>query len=290
MNSSSSDYLSVKKRKLFMHNNPNKSCSAYIENKQFKNIQTCTPKNIEYNQRFSIVLPNGPLAYGIPNEYFNYNSQYDYRKYEIPNEFFNDNIQYEYRNYEKEWEDFYRYHGYTFSYSQQPLYASDPYLSDHNYQQILASPIIVSVKKLTVDFIAGKYEKLTKILTMEKVMKITKDIKKMNFKFSNQLTQQFVKAYMENFNIIVDFLNLNKTFENTKRHLEELEKVTSILKDKQALIEYLKIMNPPRLLDVSIDAPLLEIKEEYAEYHRLHGIPEHLNYDLAKLSRILNCI
>jgi hypothetical protein len=268
MNSSSGDYLSVKKRKLFMHNVPNKSSSAYIENKQFKNIQTCTPKGSESNQRFSIVLPNGPLAYGIPNEYFNYNTQYEYRKYE------------------KEWEDFYRYHGYTFSYSQQPWYTSDPYLSDHKYQQILASPIIVSVKKLTVDFIAGKYEKLTKILTTEKVMKITKDIKKMYSKFSNQLTQQFVKAYMENFNIIVDFLNLNKTFENTKRHLEELEKVTSILKDKQALIEYLKIMNPPRLLDVSIDAPLLEIKEEYAEYHHRYGIPEHLNYDLAKLNHI----
>jgi hypothetical protein len=263
-----------------MHNIPNKSSSEYIENKQFKIIQTNVAKEFEPIQRFSIALPNETLAYGIKRDF--------------------SKIGYD-RAYEKEWEEFYRYHGkivplnqqwnscYSVdnSYSVDKCYSGDNQdVSAYKYQQILLSPIIVFIKKITVDFIAGKYEKLSKILIMEKVTKIMKDLKKLYSKYSNKVMQQMIKTYSENFNIIVDFLNLNKTFESTKRHLEELEKVTSILKDKQALLEYLKTMNPQELLSVSIDAPYLEIKPEYEEYHRRYGIPEYLNYDLAKLNHI----
>lgn len=51
-----------------MHNTPDKSSSAYIENKQFKIIQTNINKDFEVNQRFSITLPNEPLAFGIHKE------------------------------------------------------------------------------------------------------------------------------------------------------------------------------------------------------------------------------
>jgi len=271
---SSGDYLSVKKRKLFMHNTPNKSSSAYIENKQFKIIQTNINKDFEVNQRFSITLPNEPLAFGIHKE--------------------NDRER-EFAKNQKEMEEFYRYHydqvQQQWYHQQENAYAYGEYIynqnmTEHKYQILLSRPIILKINKITVDFIAGEYENLSKMLTADHVLEITKKIMKLKTKSSNKVMQQIIKTYLENFNIIVDFLNLNKTFENSKRHVTELEKITSILKDKQALLEYLKKMNPPELLAVSIDAPYLEIKQEYEEYHRQYGIPEHLNYDLGKLNHI----
>jgi len=261
MNSSSSDYLSVKKRKLFLLNAPNKSSSEYIQNKQFKIIQTSITKEFEPFERFSIVLPNVPLAFGLKDNHEMENHEMEKEKEETEN---------------KKMEDA-SYIFYNPVYYYPEIYPSET--NETEYENMFSNKNILFIKKVTVDFIDGKYEILSKTLTVDKVMSITKAITKLS-KTKNEVSQQITKTYLENLNIIVDYLNLNKTFKNTTRQLEELEQTIHLLKEND------KRTNPPELFAVSVDAPLLEMKEEYVEYHRRYGIPEFLNYDLAKLNDI----
>lgn len=227
---SSSDYLQTKKRKLIGLNLPNKSSSAYTQNKQSKTL--------------------------VSEIYFN--SQ-------------------------------------LFVLSQCQVNYSPPVCLDPNpiFRSLTKNPTVVLIESYNESFISGKYDDLVIELTEEHVNELVTKLKQLALSCDistrdKRAFHKIIHTYIDNLNIIVNYLNLNKLYFHTKSQLNTLQESTAlILGNKERLLQYLKDMYySSGIISLKVDSPLLFIKDEYVQYHRLYGIPEQFQYDLDKMNNI----
>ena len=159
------------------------------------------------------------------------------------------------------------------------------------FQNLIQNPTVVLIESYNEKFIAGKYNELAIELSEEHVNTLVTTLKEITLSYEisscdRHAFQKIIYTYIDNLNIIVNYLNLNKLYKNIKTLQES---TALILGNKERLLQYLKDMyNASDIMSLKVDSPLLLIKEEYVQYHRLYGIPENFNYDLDKMNNIKN--
>ena len=269
---SSSDYLQTKKRKLNSLNKPNRNSSAYTENKQAKTLDGEIYFNLQIDAISEMHCFSSPTQILTTENCNNLPPMYEKSvprtnpSYHPPNEF----------------------PSYYPSYNPPASIDLTPIL-----KILSGNRTVILIESYNQKFMSGKYDELVVELTEENVNKLVTNLKKIIFPFKLSTKdkasfQKITNTYIDNLNIIVNYLNLNKIYNNTKTQLNTLQESTAlILGNKEKLLQYLKERYyASDIISIKIDAPLLVIREEYVRYHSLYGVPENFNYDLDKLNNI----